>query len=101
MPWRSVVSVVTSWPSCLMLLPRPRRSAAVNAAGVDPRRLWLPARRRDRIGAMKNPSRLGVGFIGSGFNAKFHMQAWQQVRDADVRGVWSPNAKNAGAAAAY
>ena len=35
--------------------------------------------------------RLGVGFVGSGFNARFHMQAFRGVRDADVRGVWSPN----------
>ena len=39
--------------------------------------------------------RLGVGFIGSGFNARFHIQSFTGVRDADVRGVWSPNAKNA------
>ena len=45
--------------------------------------------------------RLGVGFIGSGFNAKFHMLGWKGVRDGDVLGVWSPNAKNAEAAAAY
>jgi predicted dehydrogenase len=45
--------------------------------------------------------RLGVGFIGSGFNAKFHMLGWTGVRDGDVRGVWSPNRKNASAAAAY
>jgi predicted dehydrogenase len=44
--------------------------------------------------------RLGVGFIGSGFNAKFHMMGWQSVRDADVLGVWSPNAKHAEEAAA-
>ena len=44
---------------------------------------------------------LGVAFIGSGFNAKFHMQGWQTVRDADVRGIWSPNKKNATAAAAF
>jgi len=43
--------------------------------------------------------RLGIGFVGSGFNAKFHMQAWRGVRDADVRGVWSPNAQRAGEAA--
>ncbi|MEO5826818.1 MAG: Gfo/Idh/MocA family oxidoreductase [Gemmatimonadales bacterium] len=48
---------------------------------------------------MKMPKRLGVGFIGSGFNTRFHIQAWQAVRDADVRGVWSPNANNAGSAA--
>jgi len=45
--------------------------------------------------------RLGVGFIGSGFNARFHMQGWRAVREGDVRGVWSPNAKNAASAAAY
>ena len=44
---------------------------------------------------------LGVGFVGSGFNAKFHMLGWQGVRDADVLGVWSPNKKNAEAAATY
>lgn len=49
---------------------------------------------------MSAPRRLGVGFIGSGFNAKFHMQAWRGVRDADVRGVWSPNPERAAAAAA-
>jgi predicted dehydrogenase len=46
-------------------------------------------------------NRLGVGFIGSGFNARFHMQAWRAVRDADIRGVWSPNKKNAASAAAF
>src|SRR2546423_13810296 len=44
---------------------------------------------------------LGVGFVGSGFNAKFHMLGWTGVRDGDVRGVWSPNKRNAAAAAAY
>src|SRR6476661_3379952 len=43
--------------------------------------------------------RLGVGFIGSGFNARFHIQSFAGVRDVDVRGVWSPNAKNARSAA--
>jgi predicted dehydrogenase len=45
--------------------------------------------------------RLGVGFIGSGFNARFHMQAFRAVRDADVLGVFSPNKKNAASAAEY
>ena len=45
-------------------------------------------------------ARFGVGFVGSGFNARFHIQAWRGVRDADVLGCWSPNAKNAGEAAA-
>ena len=43
--------------------------------------------------------RLGVGFIGSGFNARFHLQGWRTVRDADVLGIWSPNQKNAASAA--
>jgi predicted dehydrogenase len=38
---------------------------------------------------------LGIGFVGSGFNARFHIQAFTGVRDADVRGVWSPNPKHA------
>ena len=46
-------------------------------------------------------SRLGVGFIGSGFNARFHMQGWVGVRDADIHGVWSPDEKGARSAAAY
>ena len=44
--------------------------------------------------------RLGVGFIGSGFITKFHIRSWEAVRDADVRGVWSPNRANAEEAAA-
>jgi len=39
--------------------------------------------------------RLGIGMVGSGFNAKFHMLGFVGVRDADVLGVWSPNQKNA------
>ena len=46
------------------------------------------------------PDRLGVGFVGSGFNARFHMQGFLAVRDAEVRGVWSPNAEHAASAAA-
>ena len=45
-------------------------------------------------------SKLGVGFIGSGFVAKFHLQAWRGVRDADVLGVFSPNREHAEATAA-
>lgn len=39
--------------------------------------------------------RLGIGMVGSGFNAKFHLLGFQGVRDADVLGVWSPNQSNA------
>src|SRR5262249_21870363 len=45
--------------------------------------------------------RLGVAFVGSGFNARFHLQAFRAVRDADVLGVWSPNKKNAASAAEF
>jgi predicted dehydrogenase len=45
-------------------------------------------------------SRLGVGFAGSGFITRFHLQSWTTIRDADVLGVWSPNAENAASAAA-
>jgi predicted dehydrogenase len=45
-------------------------------------------------------TRLGIGFIGSGFVAKFHLQAWRGVRDADVLGVFSPNRSHAEATAA-
>ncbi|MCH8960917.1 MAG: Gfo/Idh/MocA family oxidoreductase [Bacteroidetes bacterium] len=44
--------------------------------------------------------RLGVGFIGSGFITRFHIQSWQAVRDADVLGIWSPNRAHAEEAAA-
>jgi predicted dehydrogenase len=44
--------------------------------------------------------RLGIGIVGSGFNATFHLQAFTAVRDAEVRGVWSPHPGNAAAAAA-
>ncbi len=43
--------------------------------------------------------RLGVGFIGSGFITRFHIRSWVGVRDADVRGVWSPKRANAESAA--
>ena len=45
--------------------------------------------------------RLGVGIVGSGFIARFHLQAFTAVRDADVRGVWSPTPAHAEAAAAH
>jgi len=50
---------------------------------------------------MAQKKRLGVGFVGSGFNARFHMLSWTGVRDADVLGVWSPNHENAASAARY
>ena len=40
-------------------------------------------------------SKLGIGFIGSGFVTKFHLEAWRGVRDADVLGIYSPNTAHA------
>jgi predicted dehydrogenase len=48
---------------------------------------------------MKSRPPLGVGFVGSGFVARFHIQSWTAVRDADVRGVYSPNRQRAEEAA--
>ena len=42
---------------------------------------------------------LGVGFIGSGFITRFHIQSWLAVRDADIRGIWSPHRPRADEAA--
>src|SRR6267154_6741647 len=48
------------------------------------------------------PSRkLGIGFIGSGFVTRFHIQSWLGVRDADVLGVYSPNQEHAAATANF
>jgi predicted dehydrogenase len=44
--------------------------------------------------------RLGIGFVGSGFNTRFHIQAFPGIRDADVLGVWSPRHERAEIAAA-
>jgi predicted dehydrogenase len=44
--------------------------------------------------------RLGIGFVGSGFNTRFHIQAFPGIRDADVLGVWSPTRDRAETAAA-
>lgn len=47
---------------------------------------------------MKKP--LGIGFIGSGFITRFHIQSFTAVRDCEIRGIWSPNKKHAKEAAA-
>jgi predicted dehydrogenase len=46
-------------------------------------------------------SPLGIGIIGSGFNARFHIQGFMAVRDAEIRGIYSPTRANAEATAAY
>ncbi|MDH4043763.1 MAG: Gfo/Idh/MocA family oxidoreductase [Gemmatimonadota bacterium] len=44
--------------------------------------------------------RLGVGFVGGGFVAKFHIRSWVGVRHADVLGVMSRSRESAEEAAA-
>lgn len=44
--------------------------------------------------------RLGVGLIGGGFIARFHIRSWVGVRDADILGVVSRREKTAQEAAA-
>src|ERR1700687_295970 len=44
--------------------------------------------------------RLGIGFVGSGFNARFHIQSLTSVREVDVRVRGNPNEKNAPSPAA-
>lgn len=39
--------------------------------------------------------KLGIGFVGSGFITQFHIKSFVGVRDADVLGIWSPNAEHA------
>jgi predicted dehydrogenase len=43
--------------------------------------------------------KLGVGIIGGGFNARFHIRAWVGVRNADILGVFDPDRKRAEEAA--
>ena len=43
--------------------------------------------------------RLGVGIIGGGFVARFHIRSFEAVRNADVQGVVSRTAQSAGEAA--
>ncbi|HOW85367.1 MAG TPA: Gfo/Idh/MocA family oxidoreductase [Candidatus Aminicenantes bacterium] len=44
---------------------------------------------------IKKPATLGVGIIGGGFIARFHIRSWTGVRDADILGVFDPDAKRA------
>ena len=43
---------------------------------------------------------LGVGIIGGGFIARFHIKSWIGVRDADILGIFDPDAKRAAEACA-
>jgi predicted dehydrogenase len=46
------------------------------------------------------PDRLGIGIIGGGFVARFHVRSWVGVRGADIRGVVSRSRKSADETAA-
>ena len=39
----------------------------------------------------KKPTTLGIGIIGGGFIARFHIRAWVGVRDADILGIFDPD----------
>ncbi|MGA2585879.1 MAG: Gfo/Idh/MocA family oxidoreductase [Candidatus Aminicenantales bacterium] len=43
---------------------------------------------------------LGIGIIGGGFIARFHIRSWVGVRDADILGIFDPDRKRAEEAAA-
>ena len=42
-----------------------------------------------------NKRTLGIGIIGGGFIARFHIKSWVGVRDADILGIFDPDAKRA------
>ncbi|WP_309606560.1 Gfo/Idh/MocA family oxidoreductase [Phenylobacterium sp.] len=46
------------------------------------------------VRAGEGPPPLRIGFIGSGFIAKFHLKAFESVRHAQITGVFSPTAAN-------
>jgi predicted dehydrogenase len=43
---------------------------------------------------------LGIGIIGGGFIARFHIRSWVGIRDADIMGIFDPDEKRAGEAVA-
>ncbi|HPW18576.1 MAG TPA: Gfo/Idh/MocA family oxidoreductase, partial [Candidatus Aminicenantes bacterium] len=43
----------------------------------------------------KTSQPLGVGIIGGGFIARFHIRSWVGVRDADILGVFDPDGRRA------
>jgi predicted dehydrogenase len=49
---------------------------------------------------MGNKKFLGIGIIGGGFIARFHIRSWVGVRDADILGIFDPDTKRAEEAAA-
>jgi predicted dehydrogenase len=50
--------------------------------------------------ASEAPPPLRIGFVGSGFIAKFHAKSFQSVRHAQITGIYSPTAANREALAA-
>src|SRR5438445_10030423 len=50
--------------------------------------------------ASEAPPPLRIGFVGSGFIAKFHLKAFESVRHAQITGVFSPTVGHRDALAA-
>jgi predicted dehydrogenase len=44
---------------------------------------------------MQKAKPLGIGIIGGGFIARFHIKSWVGVRGADILGIFDPDAKRA------
>jgi len=49
---------------------------------------------------MKTKTALGIGIIGGGFIARFHIKSWVGVRGADILGIFDPDRKRADEACA-
>jgi len=49
---------------------------------------------------MKTKKTLGIGIIGGGFIARFHIKSWVGVRGADILGIFDPDRKRADEACA-
>jgi len=43
--------------------------------------------------------RIGIGFVGAGFNTNFHIKSWLGVRFADIKGIADPDIARAKASA--
>ena len=56
----------------------------ISTGALTARATVLSVKRLDILGVVMPNDRLGIGFVGSGFVAGFHLQALVSVRDADV-----------------
>jgi predicted dehydrogenase len=49
------------------------------------------SKRREGKGVQELAGRLGVGIAGSGFVAKFHVDGWKGIREADIKAIYTRN----------